>query len=82
MQARAKLGRNDTAPPWLRTGSPASTRERRPASGVADRAVAAVAAGTAGNRNLRRTRYFRPRGTSSLPPRATTAASDEKNVSG
>lgn len=63
MQARAKWGRSDIAPPW--TGSPASTKGRRRAPEVVGRAVAAVAAETVGNRNLRRTRYFRPRGTSS-----------------
>jgi len=47
--------------------------EHRQAPGAAAR-VAVVAAGTAaGNRNLRRTRHFRPRGTSSS--RATTVAS-------
>lgn len=60
---------------------PASTREHRPAPGVADCVAAAVAAGTAGNRNLRRTRYFRLRGTSSLSPRATTASVNNEKVS-
>jgi len=53
--------------------------ERRRAPEAAARVVVAVAAGTAaGNRNLRRTRHFRPRGTSSSRP--TTVASAENDI--
>lgn len=38
---------------------------RRQALGAAARVAAAAAGTAAGNRNLRRTRHFRPRGTSS-----------------
>lgn len=48
---------------------------RRQALEAAVRAVAAAVGTVAGNRNLRRTRHFRPRGTSSS--RATTVASVE-----
>lgn len=47
--------------------------ERRRAPEVAARVAAAAAGTAAGSRNLRRTRHFRPRGTSSS--RATTVAS-------
>jgi len=74
MRARAKWGKSgDTAPLWLRMGSPVWTRGRTRAPGVAARVAAAVAGTAAGSRCLRRTRRFRPRGTSS--PRATTTAS-------
>lgn len=53
--------------------SPVWMMERRRAPEAAARVAAAVAGTVAGSRNLRRTRHFRPRGTSSS--RATTVAS-------
>lgn len=79
MLGMQKWGRNDIGLPWLRKELLVLMKERKLAPEVGVPVVVVAAEIVAGSRNLRRSRHFRSRGTSS--PRASFRKFTEKNES-
>ena len=65
MLGMQKQERNGIGRPWLRMELSVLMKGRKPGLAVVVRVVVAVVAIVAGSRNLRRTRHFHSRGTSS-----------------